>query len=100
VTRAIAVRGAADAPGFLDVAYADLVADPLKQVRRVYDFLGLPLPPETEAGMQRWLAGNPQGRHGAHRYRLEDFGLDARALAPRFEPYRERFGVAREADAS
>ncbi len=96
VTRSMQVRGTVDA-AFADVAYADLVADPIKQVRRIYDFLGLPLPPETEAAMERWLAANPQGRHGVHRYRLEDFGLDRAELEPLFEPYRRRFGVASEA---
>jgi hypothetical protein len=96
VTRAMDVRDRA-APGtFLDVQYADVLADPLKQMRRIYDFLGLALAPETEASMQRWIAANPQNKHGVHRYRLEDFGLDGEALGPRFEAYRTRFGVGRE----
>ena len=89
VTRAIAVRERAAARAFLDVAYPDLLADPLKEIRRIYDFLGLSLAPATEASMQRWLAANPQNKRGVHRYRLEDFGLDRtqlertlRALSP------------------
>ncbi len=97
VTRSMQAREAADAAAFADVAYADLVADPMKQVRHIYDFLGLPLPSETGAAMERWLAANPQGRHGVHRYRLEDFGLDRAELEPLFEPYRRRFGIEREA---
>lgn len=96
VTRAMQVRDGADTCAFADVAYRDLVADPLKQGRRIYDFLGLSLPAGTEAAMQRWLADNPQGRHGVHRYRLEDFGLDPARLSPLFDPYRRRFGVESE----
>jgi hypothetical protein len=96
VTRAIAVRERAAPDSFLDVAYADTLADPLKEIRRIYDFLGLSLAPETEASMQRWLAANPQDKRGVHRYRLEDFGLDRAELDRRFEPYRSRFGVSRE----
>jgi len=96
VTRAMAVRDRAAAGSFLDVAYADVVADPMKEIRRIYDFLGLSLAPATESSMQRWLAANPQDKRGVHRYRLEDFGLDARELERRFEPYRSRFGVSAE----
>ena len=96
VTRAIAERERVGSRGFHDVAYADLLADPMKEIRRIYDFLALPLTPATEAAMQRWLAANPQNKRGVHRYRLEDFGLDRGQLARRFEPYCQRFGVAAE----
>jgi hypothetical protein len=96
VTRAISVRERAPAGAFLDVAYADLLADPLEEIRRIYDFLGLALAPATEAAMHAWLAANPQNKRGVHRYQLEDFGLDRAELARRFEPYRARFGVAAE----
>ena len=46
--------------------------------------------------MQAFLARNPQGKHGAHRYRLEDFGLDPDALARDFAPYRDRFAIPEE----
>jgi sulfotransferase family protein len=96
VTRAMATRGRATPGSFHDVAYADLVADPMKEIRRIYDFLGLSLAPATETSMHRWLGANPQDKRGVHRYRLEDFGLDAGELERRFEPYRSRFGVSRE----
>jgi hypothetical protein len=96
VTRAMQVRERASAQSFLDVAYTDLLADPLAQIRRIYEFLGPPLAPATEAAMQRWLAANPQNKRGVHRYRLEDFGLDRAQLERSFEPYRRRFGVASE----
>jgi hypothetical protein len=96
VTRAISERERVSSRGFHDVAYADLLADPMKQIRHIYDFLALPLAPATEASMQRWLAANPQNKRGVHRYRLEDFGLEREQLARRFEPYCQRFGVAAE----
>jgi hypothetical protein len=96
VTRAMQVRERAPSRSFLDVTYPDLLADPLKQIRRIHDFLGLPLAPATEASMQRWLAANPQDKRGVHRYRLEDFRLDRSRLERSFEPYRQRFGVAGE----
>ncbi len=96
VTRAMQVRERASGESFCDVAYPDLLADPLKEIRRIYDFLGLPLAPTIEASMQRWLAANPQNKRGVHRYRLEDFGLDRAQLERSFEPYRQRFGISPE----
>jgi len=96
VSRAMTSRDRAGDASFLDVVYDDLVSDPLKQIRRIYDFLGLRLMPETESAMRHWIGGNPQDRHGVHRYRLEDFGLDRASLEPRFAPYCERFGIRSE----
>jgi hypothetical protein len=98
VNRSMAIRSAAgaDASQFMDVHYTDLVADPMKQIRRIYDFLGLPLTAETEETMRQWQGRNPQHKHGVHRYQLEDFGLDREELAEQFKPYCERFGVASE----
>ncbi|MDJ0848007.1 MAG: sulfotransferase [Myxococcota bacterium] len=96
IERLVRVRERGDQGSFLDVLYADLTADPLKEVRRVYDFLDLELAPGTEAAMGRWLAANAQTRHGVHQYRLEDFGLDRPRLDPHFANYRARFGVPAE----
>jgi len=93
VERAMAAR-ARLAPGrILDVHYADLVRDPIGELRRVHDFAGLAWDAAAEARAKRWLAGNPQHKYGTHRYGLADFGLDPEELAARFKPYRERFGV-------
>ena len=78
---------------FLDVCYGELVADPLAQVRRIYDWVGLDLTSEVELGMRRFLTRNPQHKHGRHRYRLEDFGLDRETEERQFDHYRQRFGI-------
>ena len=96
VTRSMQVREQFGSDSFLDVAYAELVSDPLKQIRRIYDFIGTELVPEAEEAMQHWLDGNPQNKHGVHRYRASDFGLDESELDRRFEPYRERYGIPAE----
>lgn len=92
--RALSARDRAPEGSVLDVQYEDLVADPLGQMRRIYDFVGLDGSPEAEARMQRWLAGNPQHKYGTHRYTLRDFGLQAEELDARFKRYIERFGVS------
>ncbi|GIX30733.1 MAG: sulfotransferase [Porticoccaceae bacterium] len=74
--------------------YDALMADPLGQMRRLYAHFGEQLSDEAAAAMQRLLAAPPRARFGAHRYRLEDYGLTAEAVRERFRPYCERFGVA------
>jgi hypothetical protein len=47
--------------------------------------------------METWMRDRPQSAFGRHRYDLADFALSADALDRAYAPYRERFGVAREA---
>lgn len=56
-------------------------------MRRIYDWLGDAWTPETEAGMQACLRDNPQNKHGAHVYALEDWGFTRQDLAPCFSDY-------------
>jgi len=84
---------------FVDVRYRDLVADPLAIVRRIYDRFDMTLSADAESRMRRFLDHHPKDRHGAHRYSLAAFGLDAGDLRPRFKSYCERFGLAPELPA-
>ena len=68
----------------------------LEQVRRIYDHFGMPLLPEAEARMRRFLAENPRDKHGTHRYSLDFAGLEAERLRPAFADYQRRFDVASE----
>jgi hypothetical protein len=74
-----------------DVAYLDLVRSPMAVVRRIYERLGEQLAPAAEAKMERFLAENPQGKWGRHRYSLANFGLQPEAIAEQFRFYTERF---------
>jgi len=92
---AMQARERAGEGGFLDVHYDALCSDPMKQVRRIHDFLGLELARTTEERMRAWLGEHPQHRLGVHRYDPRDFGLEPADLEARFATYRERFGVGR-----
>ena len=59
----------------LDVQYEQLVAGPLETVRSIYDHFKLPYTAEFEATMIRYLAKNPKGKHGQHKYSAADFGM-------------------------
>ena len=89
--RALAARDASPADGFVDVAYAELAADPVGTVRRLYLRIGATLDDETAGAMGRWVAENPRHRHGAHRYSLEQFGLAPADVLDRLGAYREQF---------
>jgi hypothetical protein len=77
-----------------DVAYRDLVCDPLGVVRAAYARFGETLSGEAEAAMAAHLAASPKGRHGRHDYDLADFGLAPEEVRERFQRYTERFGPA------
>ena len=67
-----------------DIDYADLVQDPLRAVEHIYQFFGDRLSPEATREMNQWIAANPQGKHGVHRYSLEQFGLSEATVRERF----------------
>ena len=96
VTKAMEVREKAGQDTFVDVAYKDLVADPIGELRRIYDFIGVELTPYRERRMRELMAENPQHKYGRHRYGLEHFGLDRQDLEKRFAAYRERFNIPSE----
>lgn len=83
---------------FVDLRYADLMRDPLRAIRGVYERLGMTLPPDVAERMRAYLASKPRAQHGAHRYALADFGLDLERLRRAYAPYCERFGVPVEED--
>lgn len=96
VTSAMQVRDRRGGESFLDVSYADVIDDPIGQVRRILDFLSIEPSAATLDEMRRWIDRNPKDKHGAHRYRLEDFGIDPTQLAKDFAPYRARYQIPEE----
>jgi hypothetical protein len=96
LARAVRFRDRLGEDRFADVYFGDLVAHPVAAVERAYARLGLPFTAAARSGMAEWAAANPKGRHGAHRYDLADYGLDADRVRRRFAFYTERFGVPLE----
>ena len=96
--RATIVRDAlpADAAPVFDMHFADFIHDEIGMVRRIYDHFGMELSLEAEERMRRFLAAHPADEHGAHRYTLEDAGLDAAVERERYAAYQQRFGIQPE----
>lgn len=76
-----------------DVQYAELMSDPIAQLRKLYSHFGESLTPEAETAMRRLLSANPQGKHGKHEYSLDEFGLTAADIRHRFHDYCRRFAI-------
>jgi len=92
--RAIAVREDCE-DRFVDVHYADLVADPMSQVARIYAHADLDLSDEARARMRQWAVENERDRRPVHAYTLEEFGFDEAGLRGQFAAYVERFLAGR-----
>jgi hypothetical protein len=76
---------------FVDVDYRLLVQQPLAVLPTIYERMNVELVPAVTRGFERFLAQNPQGKHGRHRYTLEQFGFDPATERRRFAAYGQRF---------
>ena len=74
---------------FVDVHFKAMLSDPLAEVRRVLEAIGLTPGPADEAAWAAYLEQNRAERHGSHAYTAEDFGLSDEQLARDFAPYTE-----------
>lgn len=72
---------------FYHLYYDQLMADPIKAMKQVYAWLGDDWTDAVEAGMQQWLADNPQNRFGSHNYSLEEWGFTREEIEPYFAEY-------------
>jgi len=84
-------------PGrIVHVSYARLISDPIAEMRQLYFALGDPLAADALAGMQAYLDANPQNKHGAHSYGLEEFGVTPAMLDEGFADYVKEYEVEPE----
>jgi len=98
VSDAMEARRSLPADAFIDVHYSDLMRDPMKQIRRIYDFLGYELEAPTVEIMNSFRSANPKDKRGVHRYGPESFGLRRDQLDADFAAYREHYGIMREGE--
>jgi hypothetical protein len=91
--RAMAIRdGWTDQDAVVtDIGFDEAVADPIGQVARVYDAIGLPLTAQAEDAMRRWLAHRPRELPRPP-YGLQTYGLRPEQVDERFTLYNKRFG--------
>ena len=77
---------------FLDVSYSELMADPIRQISRIYNWLDIPLTEEVKEKMRQTLKDeNRVNKYGVHKYNLEDFGLSNEEVVNQLQVYMDRF---------
>jgi Sulfotransferase family len=81
------------ADSIYDIQYADQLRDPIREMRRLYAHFEQPFTPTIEAAMQRLTSNNPKGKHGAHDYTLEEFGLNTTGVRNHFREYCEQYRI-------
>ncbi len=79
---------------FVDVDFDALVRDPVGTVESVYQKLGWSFTEEARQQVANYAASKPKDSRGAHRYSLDEIGLDAAEERERFRFYTEHYGIA------
>jgi hypothetical protein len=93
IERALAFKEKHGWNSIYDVQYADIMHNPIGEIRKIYRHFAQQLTAKAEAAMQAYLVQNPQGKHGRHVYALEEYGLTKEGVRARFRDYIERFGI-------
>jgi hypothetical protein len=86
---ALGARAGADPSRFFDVSYPTLLDDPTGVTRAICERFDYRFDRAAQQRMRLWLAENPRGKHGPHRYGLAEFGLDPTTINNRFASYRD-----------
>jgi Sulfotransferase family len=87
----MAVRERMGSEAFLDLWFRDTVSQPLQEIQKIYDFMGMELTDAARAEMHRWQEFNRRELRPPHAYTLEQFGFTAEGLKAQFHDYRAAF---------
>jgi hypothetical protein len=86
-------RKGRDPRQFYDLPFEQFVSDPLAAIEDIYAYFELDFTPAADRDIRQFRANNPKGKHGAHHYTLEQWGLDEGEIIERFRPYTETYGI-------
>jgi hypothetical protein len=82
-----------------DVKYDEIRREPIRAVRRIYDFFGWPLSREAEQNMRALIASQSKRESANHRYDLSQFGTNTDDVLKAFASYCERFDLSAPTNA-
>jgi Sulfotransferase family len=88
--RALAFRDRIGEKRFFDLSHRRQAADPVEQLRPLYDKLGWDFQDALEAKIRQWQDTNPKGEH---RFSPDFFGQDPDELTGRYRFYSHRFAA-------
>ncbi len=100
VERSLAARERHGTARFVDVSYYDLIGDPMAELARVYEAVGLDFDVQAEQLAREALRRQVRDRFGRHQYCREDFGLTRDLIEGELGFYRRRFNVPFEEEAA
>ena len=72
---------------FIDVNYKDLLETPAEEGLRVLELAGVSESAEIKEGMEEWIEANRREHRAAHKYSLEDFGLNEADIRVKYGDY-------------
>jgi Sulfotransferase family len=98
IDHAMRVRTAKEYPDaiFYDMYFPDFVRDQFAAVENIYRALDLPMSDDGARRMRAFIADNPKGKHGIHRYEPEEFGVKPELVRDIFRSYIEHFDLRAE----
>ena len=77
---------------WIDVRFDDFVADPLREVERIYEAAGIAMTLDVREEMTRWIREHPRDPRPLD-LELGPFGIDANRARAVFSEYLERFRI-------
>lgn len=77
-----------------DLQYAEVMRDPIGELKKIYRYFNEPFTAGAEAAMHAYMRDNPQGKHGRHVYSLDEYGLSNEQIRSRYQDYCKRFDIA------
>jgi Sulfotransferase family len=81
----------------IDISFHQLNGNEIPVLERLYQLAGEELTPKVRNRFQRYLDGNPRGKHGRIHYELQrHFGVTPDELRGRFDFYFDKFDVRPE----
>ena len=93
ISRVLEFREGAGNDRFYDIDFRAVQADPIGEVRGLYEWLGQPVSDQFEQRMRRWWEANSENREPSSHSDLAHYGLDPDTVRPLFADY---VGRARE----
>jgi hypothetical protein len=75
----------------VDLRFDDIVNDPFRVIGEIHERHGSVLTDASRAAMTGWSDANPAGKHGAHAYSLERYGLTGDGVREAFADYYRHF---------
>lgn len=76
---------------FYDVAYNDLVKNPIEVAKKIYSNLNLEWKPSYDSITEAFCQEHKKNKYGKHIYSLEDFGLTKQKVEDTFSDYMETY---------